>query len=108
VYGDEEGREIYSSEYSVGAVGSGSNSTGGVPVIDEGNLVPQEVQVEEVVEGSLANAEPAINGQEAMLELVEQELLETAWGIKCQSPTPEEELMDLSVGECITEAWFEE
>jgi len=36
VYGDEEGREVYGSEYSLGAVGSGSNSTGGVPVLDEG------------------------------------------------------------------------
>jgi len=47
VYGDEEGREIFGSEYSLGAVGSGSNSTQGAPVIDEGNLMPREVQVEE-------------------------------------------------------------
>src|SRR5882762_3473959 len=108
VYGDKEGCEIFGLEYSLGAVGSGSNSTQGVLVIDEGNLVPREVQVEEGMGGSLANADPEIDGQEVMLELVEQELLETAWGIEHRSPTPEDELTDLSVGEHITEAWFEE
>ena len=108
VYGDEEGCEVYGSKYSLGAVSSGSNSTGGVPVLDEGNLVPQEVQVEDAAEGSLASAEPEVDGQEAMLALVEQEMLEHAWGIQHWSPTPEEELTDSSVGERITEAWFEE
>jgi len=43
VYGDEEGHKVYGSEYSVGVVGSRSNSTGGVPVLGEGNLVLREV-----------------------------------------------------------------
>jgi len=79
VYGNEEGREVYGLEYSVGAVGSGSNSTGGVPVVDQGNLVLQEVRVEEVAEDSSVSAEPEVDGQEAMLALVEQEMLEHAW-----------------------------
>src|SRR5882762_8627472 len=82
VYGDEEGRKIFGLEYSLGAVGSGSNSTQGAPVINEGNLVPREVQVEEGTGGLLATSDPEIEGQDAMLDLVEQELLETAWGIK--------------------------
>jgi len=57
---------------------------------------------------SLASAELEVDGQEAMLALVEQEMLENAWGIQWWSPTPEEELTDSSVGERITEAWFEE
>src|SRR5882762_7559203 len=94
VYGDEEGREIFRSEYSLGAVGSGSNSTQAAPVIDEGNLVPREVLVEEGTGSSSADAGPEIEGQDAMLESVEQELLKTAWGIERRSPTPEEELTD--------------
>src|SRR5882762_7241343 len=108
VYGDEEGRKIFGSEYSLGAVGSGSNSTQEAPIIDEGNLVPREVQVEGGTGGSSTNVGPEIEGQDTMLELVEQELLEAAWGIERRSPTPEEELTDSSVGERITEAWFKE
>jgi len=100
VYGDEEGCEVFGSEYPVGAVGSGSNSMGEAPQVDKGNVVPHEVQVEEVDEGTSGVVEPEIDGQEAMLEI--------GWGIHCCSPMPEEELMDLEVGECITEAWFEE
>jgi len=108
VYGDEDGREIYGSECSLDAVGSGSNATGDTPVVDEGIVVPLEVRVEEVAKGLSASVAPEINGQEAMLALVEQEMLKTAWGIHRHSPTLEEELTDLSVGEHITEAWFEE
>src|SRR5882762_3045084 len=108
VYGDEEGRKVFGSEYSLGAVGSGSNSTQEAPMINEGNLVPREVQVEEGTGGSSTDVGPEIEGQDAMLELVEQELLETAWGIERRSPTLEEELTDSSVGERITEAWFKE
>ena len=108
VYGDEEGREIFGSEYSLGAVGSGSNSLQEAPVVDEGNLVPREVQVEEGTGSLSADVGPENEGPDSMLESVEQELLEAAWGIERRSPTPEEELTDSSVGERITEAWFKE
>jgi len=61
-------------------------------------VVPLEVRVEEVADGSSMSVEPEIDGQEAMLALVEQDLLENAWGIQRRSPTPEEELTDSSVG----------
>jgi len=64
--------------------------------------------VEEVAEGSSVTAEPEIDGQEAMLALVEQEILEIGWGIHRHSPMPEEEYTDSEIGERITEAWFEE
>ena len=108
IYGNEEGCEVFGSEYLVGAVGSGSNSTGEAPQVDEGNVVPREVWVEEVVEGTSESAEPKIDGEEAMLALVEQEMLKIGWGIHRHSPMPEEEYTDSEIGERITEAWFEE
>ena len=45
VYGDEEGREVF-SEYSVGAVGSGSGLTPPDIQVAEEVVVPREVEVE--------------------------------------------------------------
>jgi len=98
VYGDEEGREIFGSEYSLGAVGSGSNSLREAP----------GVQVEEGTGSSSAEVGPETEESDTIPESVEQELLEVAWGVERRSPTPEEELTDSSVGERITEAWFTE
>src|SRR5882762_9779685 len=47
IYGDEGGQEVYGSKYSMGAVGSGSNSSGRAPQVEEGNVVPCKVQIEE-------------------------------------------------------------
>ena len=98
VYGDEEGREVFGSEYSLGAVGSGSNSRREAP----------GVPTEEGTGSSSAEVGPEIEGPDTIPESVEQELLEVAWGVERRSPTPEEELTDSSVGERITEAWFQE
>jgi len=54
------------------------------------------------------NVDPEIDGQEAMLALAKQEMLEIGWGVQRCSPTPEEEDTDSEIGERITEAWFEE
>ena len=45
VYGDEDGREVF-SEYSVGAVGSGSGLTPPDIQVAEEVVVPREVEVE--------------------------------------------------------------
>jgi len=71
-------------------------------------VVPREVRVEEAVVDASTAVESEIDGGEAMLTLVEQEVLEIGWGVHCCSPTPEVEYMDSESGGCITDAWFEE
>jgi len=65
-------------------------------------------RVKEVEEGMFGVVELEIDGQEAMLALVEQEMLEIGWGSIVAPLHLRKELTDSEVGEHIMEAWFEE
>jgi len=108
VYGDEDGREVYGSEYSLGAVRVGSNSTSEAPQVKEGRVVPREVPIEEAGNESPKSEGSRISGGEAMLALVENDMVNLVFGITSRwSPTPKVEFLHSDLdGSPIVEAWF--